>query len=218
MEKKSAATQTDESRRHFLKSSALTIAAAGVTPLASQTQAQTPPAEPTTRGGLGGGTGSVFVETDTVYGKVQGVQSAGVKEFKGITYGASTAGRNRFMPPKKPAGWKGVRECLAHGHINPQAPADLRSDYAMMIHWDYHPGGMGEDCLSLNIWTPGLKDGAKRPVLVSFHGGGFFTGAGEGRGYAGGPTGRGGDVGGVARTHRLAPPRDSRLSHPGAPP
>ena len=149
MDKKLAAAQTDESRRDFLKSSALTIAAAGMTSLASQAQAQTPPAPTTGLGG--GGTGNVFVETETVYGKVQGVQSAGVKEFKGIPYGASTAGRNRFMPPKKPAGWKGVRECLAHGQISPQAPADLRSDYAMMIHWDYHPGGMGEDCLSLNI-------------------------------------------------------------------
>src|SRR5258707_1247784 len=218
MEKKSAATQTDESRRHFLKSSALTIAAAGVTPLASQTQAQTPPAEPTTRGGLGGGTGSVFVETDTVYGKVQGVQSAGVKEFKGIPYGASTAGRNRFMPPKKPAGWKGVRECLAHGHINPQAPADLRSDYAMMIHWDYHPGGMGEDCLSLNIWTPGLKDGAKRPVLVSFHGGGFTAGSSNAIGYDGAQLARFGDVVVVTVNHRLASFGYTHLADLGAPP
>ena len=148
MKKKIDADQVDPttSRRDFLKSSALTIAAAGVTTLASRAQAQTPPPQPATRGGLGGGgTGSVFVETDTVYGKVQGVQNAGVKEFKGIPYGATTAGRNRFMPPKKPASWKGVRECLAHGQISPQAPADLRSDYAMMIHWDYQPGGMGED-------------------------------------------------------------------------
>jgi para-nitrobenzyl esterase len=220
MEKKLVAAQTDEptSRRNFLKSSALTIAAAGVTSLASQTQAQTPAAEPT-RGGLGGGgTGSVFVETDTAYGKVQGVQSAGVKEFKGIPYGASTAGRNRFMPPKKPAGWKGVRECLAHGRISPQAPADLRSDYAMMIHWDYHPGGMGEDCLSLNIWTPGLKDGAKRPVLVSFHGGGFTTGSGNAIGYDGAQLARFGDVVVVTVNHRLATFGYTHLADLGAPP
>jgi para-nitrobenzyl esterase len=220
MEKKLVDAQTDEptSRRDFLKSSALTIAAAGVTSLASQIQAQTPPAEPT-RGGLGGGgTGSVFVETDTTYGKVQGVQSAGVKEFKGIPYGASTAGRNRFMPPKKPASWKGVRECLAHGQISPQAPADLRSDYAMMIHWDYHPGGMGEDCLSLNIWTPGLKDGAKRPVLVSFHGGGFSTGSGNAIGYDGAQLARFGDAVVVTVNHRLATFGYTHLAELGAPP
>ena len=81
-------------RRDFLKSSALTLTAATVASVSSQVQAQT--AQPETRGGLGaGGTGSVFVETDTVYGKVQGIQTAGVKEFKGVPYGASTAGRNR---------------------------------------------------------------------------------------------------------------------------
>jgi len=206
------------SRRDFLKSSALSLAAATVTSVATQVQAQTPPAEPAARGGLGGGgTGSVFVETDTVYGKVQGVQSAGVKEFKGVPYGASTAGRNRFMPPKKPASWKGVRECLAHGQISPQAPADLRSDYAMMIHWDYHPGGMGEDCLSLNIWTPGLKDGAKRPVLVSFHGGGFTTGSGNAIGYDGAQLARFGDVVVVTVNHRLATFGYSHLADLGAP-
>jgi para-nitrobenzyl esterase len=215
-------TDLDEatSRREFLKSSALTLAAAGVASLTSQVQAQTPPAQPAPpRGGLGGGgTGSVFVVTDTAYGKVQGVQNAGVKEFKGVPYGASTAGRNRFMPPKKPAPWKGVRECLAHGQISPQAPADLRSDYAMMIHWDYQPGGMGEDCLSLNIWTPGLKDGAKRPVLVSFHGGGFTTGSGNAIGYDGAQLARFGDVVVITVNHRLATFGYTHLADLGAPP
>jgi para-nitrobenzyl esterase len=221
VDKKIVADHIEEatSRRDFLKSSALTIAAAGVTSLASKVQAQTPPPQAATRGGLGGGgTGSVFVETDTIYGKVQGLQNAGVKEFKGIPYGASTAGRNRFLPPKKPASWKGVRECLAHGQISPQAPADLRSDYAMMIHWDYQPGGMGEDCLSLNIWTPGLKDGAKRPVLVCFHGGGFTTGSGNAIGYDGAQLARFGDVVVVTVNHRLASFGYTHLADLGAPP
>ncbi len=218
MDKKIVAAQTAEpsSRRDFLKSSALTLAAAGVTSLTSQVQAQTP-AKPAPGPGSGGA-GSVFVQTDTVYGKVQGIQTAGVKEFKGVPYGASTAGRNRFMPPKKPAAWKGVRECLAHGQISPQAPADLRSDYAMMIHWDYQPGGMGEDCLSLNIWTPGLRDGAKRPVLVSFHGGGFTTGSGNAIGYDGAQLARFGDVVVVTVNHRLATFGYTHLADLGAPP
>ena len=203
-------------RRDFLKSSALSLTAATVASVASQVQAQT--AQPETRGGPGGGgTGSVFVETDSVYGKVQGIQTAGVREFKGVPYGASTAGRNRFMPPKKPAAWKGVRECLAHGQISPQVPADLRSDYAMMIHWDYQPGGMGEDCLSLNIWTSGLKDGAKRPVLVSFHGGGFTTGSGNAIGYDGAQLARFGDVVVVTVNHRLATFGYTHLADLGAP-
>jgi para-nitrobenzyl esterase len=202
------------SRRDFLRSSALGIAAAGVTSLASRAGAQNPapttapsaaaaPSSPRSALGGGGGGGNLFVETDTVYGKVQGIQNTGIKEFKGIPYGAATGGRNRFMPPKKPASWKGVRECFAHGQISPQPPTDLRSDYGMLIHWDYQPGGMGEDCLNLNIWTPGLKDGAKRPVLVSFHGGGFITGSGNAIGYDGAQLARFGDVVVVTVNHRL---------------
>jgi para-nitrobenzyl esterase len=205
---------TDQRRRDFLKSSAL-LAAAGVASVAprQQTLAQ----ESAASRPLAGGPGAVFIEAQTVYGKVQGLQTAGIKEFKGIPYGASTAGRGRFMPPKKPAPWKAVRECFAHGQISPQAPADLRSDYAMMIHWDYQPGGMGEDCLSLNVWTPGIKDGAKRPVLVSFHGGGFATGSGNAIGYDGAQLARFGDVVVVTVNHRLATFGYLHLGDLGAP-
>jgi para-nitrobenzyl esterase len=161
--------------------------------------------------------GKLFVETDTTSGKVQGIQVTGIKEFKGIPYGATTAGKNRFMPPKKPAPWKGVRECLAHGQISPQAPTDLRSDYGIMIHWDYQPGGMGEDCLVLNVWTPGLKDGVKRPVLVSFHGGGFATGSGNALGFDGAQLARFGDVVVVTVNHRLASFGYTHLVDLGAP-
>ncbi len=201
-------------RRDFLKSSALTLAAATVT-LATPAPAQE--AAPARGLGSSATSSNLFVETDTVYGRVQGIQTTGIKQFKGIPYGAPTGGRNRFMPPKKPAAWKGVRECLAHGQISPQAPADLRSDYAMMIHWDYQPGGMGEDCLSLNIWTPGLKDGAKRPVLVSFHGGGFTTGSGNAIGYDGAQLAKFGDVVVVTVNHRLASFGYTHLVDLGAP-
>ncbi|HEV7356403.1 MAG TPA: carboxylesterase family protein [Steroidobacteraceae bacterium] len=217
MSNESSGEQKDQStsRREFLRTSVLTLAAASVTSLATNSaEAQAPSPSPSM---AGSSTGGIFVETDTAYGKVQGIQSAGIKQFKGIPYGASTAGRNRFMPPKKPAAWKGVRECLAHGQVSPQAAADLRSDYAMMIHWDYHPGGMGEDCLSLNIWTPGLKDGAKRPVLVSFHGGGFTTGSGNAIGYDGAQLARFGDVVVVTVNHRLATFGYTHLADLGAP-
>jgi para-nitrobenzyl esterase len=204
------------SRRDFLKSSSLLTAASLVSGGALAQQAPTPP-RPV--GGLGATTtGKVFVETDTVYGKVQGVQSAGVKEFKGIPYGASTADKNRFMPPKKPTPWKHVRECIAHGQISPQVPADLRSDYAIMIHWDYQPGGMGEDCLVLNVWTQGLKDGGKRPVLVSFHGGGWATGSGNAIGFDGAQLARTGDVVVVTVNHRLAAFGYTHFADLGAPP
>jgi para-nitrobenzyl esterase len=214
--KKSTIGQIEESasRRDFLKSSALALAGAAGAAAASTGRAQeTAPARP-----LGGAaTGKIFIETDTAYGKVQGIQTTGIKEFKGVPYGAPTGGRNRFMPPKKPASWKGVRECFAHGQISPQALTDLRSEYGMMIHWDYQPGGMGEDCLTLNIWTPGLKDGAKRAVLVSFHGGGFTTGSGNAIGFDGAQLARFGDVVVVTVNHRLATLGYTHLADLGAP-
>ena len=167
---------------------------------------QTPVPRPNTTPALGGGAaGQIFWTADTAYGRVQGIANGEIKEFKGIPYGAPTGGRNRFMAPKKPRPWTGVRDCIGYGQISPQTPAALAGDYAMMIMWDRHvgPGGMGEDCLNLNIWTPGLKDGAKRAVLVSFHGGGWTTGSGNGPMYDGGQLARFGDVVVVTVNHRL---------------
>jgi para-nitrobenzyl esterase len=212
-------TQAEQltTRRDFLAGAATAaVASAAASTLLSGPAAAQEAAAPVRPLG-GSATGKIFVETETTYGKVQGIQTTGIKQFKGIPYGASTGGRNRFMPPKKPAAWKGVRECLAHGEISPQALTDLRSDYGIMIHWDYQPGGMGEDCLNLNIWTPGLKDGAKRPVLVSFHGGGFTTGSGNAIGYDGAQLARFGDVVVVTVNHRLAALGYTQLADLGAP-
>ena len=147
----------------------------------------------------------MFWAAETASGKVLGIDNAGIKEFKGVPYGASTAGRNRFAPPKPPAPWSGVREAIGYGQISPQTVADIRSEYAQMIMWDRHvgPGGMGEDCLNLNIWTPGI-DAAKRAVMVSFHGGGWQTGSGNGPMYDGANLARFGDVVVVTVNHRLA--------------
>src|SRR5580658_8300123 len=160
----------------------------------------------------------IFVEADTVHGRVQGIQSTGIKQFKGIPYGAPTGGSNRFMPPARPAAWSGVRECFGHGQVCPQVLTDLRYDYGVMIHWDYQPGGMGEDCLVLNVWTPGLEDGGKRPVLVSFHGGGFANGSGNSIGFDGAQLARFGDVVVVTVNHRLASFGYLHLADLGAPP
>ncbi|HYK17170.1 MAG TPA: carboxylesterase family protein, partial [Bryobacteraceae bacterium] len=128
----------------------------------------------------------LFFTADTQYGKVLGMSNGSVKEFKGIPYGASTAGKNRYMPPQKPAAWTGVKECLAYGQISPQTISSAASDYGELIQWDLHYGtGMGEDVLTLNVWTPAIKDSGKRAVLVSFHGGGFATGSGNGPQYDG---------------------------------
>ncbi len=204
-------------RRSFLKKSSIALAALGAVKSVAQSQnAVSRPAA-----GLAGSTGNsqLFWTAETTSGKVQGIADAGIKEFKGIPYGAPTGGKNRYMPPQKPASWTGVRECFGHGHISPQTIADLRSDYAMMIQWDLHSGGgMGEDCLSLNVWTPGMNDGQKRAVLVSFHGGGFATGSGNGPGYDGAQLARFGDVVVVTVNHRLASFGYLHLADSGAPP
>jgi para-nitrobenzyl esterase len=161
----------------------------------------------------------LFFTADTQSGKVQGIANGGIKEFKGIPYGAPTGGKNRFMPPQKPASWTGVRECLAYGPISPQTIASLSSDYAQLIEWDRHSAsGMGEDVLTLNIWTPGLNDGNKRAVMVSFHGGGFATGSGNGPQYDGGQLARLADVVVVTVNHRLASLGYLHLADLGAPP
>jgi para-nitrobenzyl esterase len=203
-------------RREFLKGSSLAVAAvaAGST-FASKAVAQ---AQAPRTSVLGGSSDhQLFWEVETTYGKVQGIANTGIKEFKGIPYGAPTGGPNRFMPPKKPASWTGVRECFAHGPICPQTLADLRSDYGMMIQWDQQPGGMGEDCLVLNVWTPGVNDGQKRAVLVSFHGGGFATGSGNAPGFDGAQLARFGDVVVVTVNHRLAGFGYLHLADLGAP-
>ncbi|HLG96532.1 MAG TPA: carboxylesterase/lipase family protein [Bryobacteraceae bacterium] len=204
-------------RREFLKNSSLAVAAAAAgSALASKAQAQTPARAPAVLGGSADQ--QLFWEVETTDGKVQGIANTGIKEFKGIPYGASTAGKNRFMPPRKPAAWTGVRECFNYGQVSPQTLADLRSDYGMMIQWDQQPGGMGEDCLVLNVWTPGVNDGAKRAVMVSFHGGGFATGSGNSAGYDGAQLARFGDVVVVTVNHRLASFGYLHLADLGAPP
>jgi para-nitrobenzyl esterase len=158
----------------------------------------------------------LFREVETAYGVVQGISAGPVVSFKGIPYAASTAGAGRFMPPQKPEPWTGVREATAFGAACPQQPADPRSDYARTIYWDVNVGGYGEDCLSLNVWTPGTDD-ASRPVLVSFHGGGFVTGSGNNIGYDGAELAMWGDVVVVTVNHRLGAFGHTYLAGVGAP-
>jgi len=136
-------------------------------------------------------------------GKLRGATRGGIHAFKGIPYGASTAGANRFMPPQAPASWAGVRDALEYQGHAPQSPAraEKRHELATILGpADTTPEG--EDCLTLHVWTPGL-DNAKRPVMVWLHGGAFAYGSGNRAVTAGDNLARRGDAVVVSVNHRL---------------
>ncbi|HXP79530.1 MAG TPA: carboxylesterase/lipase family protein [Verrucomicrobiae bacterium] len=136
---------------------------------------------------------------ETTAGKVRGVLQGGTHIFRGIPYGASTAGNNRFMPPRKPEPWTGVREAFQNGPTAPQ----LGGPPNPLILNHRQPAVEGEDCLVMNIFTPGVNDGRKRPVMVWLHGGGFTSGAGSAHAFDGNYLARSGDVVVVSVNHRL---------------
>src|SRR5256885_1201428 len=103
---------------------------------------------------------------ETTDGSVRGMESDGIRIFRGIRYGASTAGDNRFRAPQPAPRWTGVLDTVDYGDTAPQAFSRL----ALGGTKGNRPA-IGEDCLVLNVWTPGC-DGARRPVLVWLHGGG----------------------------------------------
>ncbi len=141
---------------------------------------------------------------ETGAGKLRGAAAGGIHAFKGIPYGAPTGGANRFMAPQPPTAWAGVRDALEYRGRAPQLPGrperrpELR---AMLGPADTTPEG--EDCLTLNVWTPGLGTAIKRPVMVWLHGGAFAYGSGNRPVTDGASLARRGDVVVVSVNHRL---------------
>lgn len=147
----------------------------------------------------------------TTNGAVQGLVQGGVQVFKGIRYGAEPVGALRFMPPQKPAPWKEIADATDFG-----APAiqmftgvfaspvtDFQRQLSSLLPIPQETKTGNEDCLSLNVWTQGLGDGKKRPVIVWLHGGGFVAGSGAWPVYDGTNLARKGDAVVVTVNHRL---------------
>ena len=141
---------------------------------------------------------STLVQTDK--GQVAGYIDNGIYTYKGIPY----AKAERFMAPQPADSWDGGRSSRAYG---PTAPQGKRmgwysDEQAFSFNWD--DGFPDENCLRVNVWTPGINDGKKRPVMVWLHGGGYSSGSGqELPSYDGASLARKGDVVVVTLNHRL---------------
>ena len=139
----------------------------------------------------------------TSNGLVRGCADDGLQVFKGLRYGAAPIGLARFKPPAPPAPWTEPMEAVAYGAPAIQsglAPGERRTSPGDPPAPD-EPAS-SEDCLFLNVWTPGL-DAKARPVMVWLHGGGFANGSGGAAMYDGGALARKGDVVVVTVNHRL---------------
>jgi carboxylesterase type B len=110
----------------------------------------------------------------TVQGRVRGAVENGVVVFRGIPYALPPVGSRRFRPPVRVPGWDGVREATRFGQLVLQPQDDP------LVASGYPPGAQfGDDCLSLNVWTPATDPLVRLPVMVWVHGGGFRLGTGS---------------------------------------
>ena len=189
-------------RRTLLKGATLVMGAGAAAPVFAATT-DAPGAAPSSNIGdaVRAGAGIATVELST--GKVAGFVGRGIYQFKGIPYAGTTEGANRFLPPQKPKPWTGVRSFRQYGFVCPQDKGTGRQhdEEAFMFQWN--DSVEGEDCLRINVWTPGI-DNAKRPVMVWLHGGGFAAGSGNDiPAFDGENLARHGDVVVVTLNHRL---------------
>jgi para-nitrobenzyl esterase len=137
-------------------------------------------------------------------GKIRGLAEGGVNVFKGIRYAESPTGEGRFAAPRKLKPWTGFRDAFAFGNRAMQDENAFALPPAMLkLFAQRELPPMSEDCLVLNVWTPAVNDGRKRPVMFWCHGGAFISGSGDSPWYDGTNLCRNGDVVVVTINHRL---------------
>ncbi|MEU6882451.1 carboxylesterase family protein [Streptomyces sp. NPDC046712] len=179
----------DPSRRKVLKNSGVLAGAALLSGLSGGRAAQ---AAPRTHAS------SPVVELPT--GGLRGSTEGGLTVFKGVPYAAPPIGALRWRPAQPHPGWQGTRDATTFG---PSAPQPYREGGDQVLGTHGSPP-FDEDCLTLNVWTPGADD-AKRPVMVWIHGGGFISGSGSLPIYSGETFARSGDLVVVTVNYRLGP-------------
>ncbi|HEU5226378.1 MAG TPA: carboxylesterase/lipase family protein [Ktedonobacteraceae bacterium] len=114
---------------------------------------------------------------ETRYGKVQGYQQDSISVWKGVPFAQPPTGQRRFCAPQPPEPWTGVRQATEFSPMAPQVPEmGMSMVGAMGAERAVDPRPMSEDCLYLNVWSPGTE-GQKRPVMVYIHGGAFTLGS-----------------------------------------
>jgi len=187
-------------RRDLLKGATL-IAAASAGSVAMAAPGGPAPAA-TADDAVAARAGLAVVETRS--GKVAGYVRDHIHIFKGMPYGDTTEGANRFLPPKPPRPWSGVRSSRQYGFVCPQDKGTGRQNDEEAFIFQWNDSIEGEDCLRLNVWTPGINDSGRRPVMVWLHGGGFEAGSGNDiPAFDGENLARRGDVVVVTLNHRL---------------
>jgi para-nitrobenzyl esterase len=144
----------------------------------------------------------------TAAGKVSGRVENGINVFRGIPYGEDTQ-KTRFKAPLPVAAWSGVKECVEWSTRAPQMVGErggrgaAAADETTRFHLPPDMGLQSEDCLHVNVWTPGLRDGKKRPVIFYIHGGAYNNGTVNCDLYDGNRLCHRGDVVVVTVNHRL---------------